>query len=132
MNTEPKWFSAEKLFDMWKDPRFETKYYPELDFKGDASEEIHSDHRIFSGEIINSGFRRADFVRVIYKLYSEQTELVGMDSTFIDGSKFVYKSGVISDTCLEPGSSVNFIVKVDADSSLVRYVTREVKWDVFE
>jgi len=34
MNTEPKWFSAEKLFDMWKDPRFETKYYPELDFKG--------------------------------------------------------------------------------------------------
>ena len=34
INTEPKWFSAEKLFDMWKDPRFETKYYPELDFKG--------------------------------------------------------------------------------------------------
>ena len=34
MNAEPKWYSAEKLFDMWKDPRFETKYYPELDFKG--------------------------------------------------------------------------------------------------
>jgi len=33
-NAEPKWYSAEKLFDMWKDPRFETKYYPELDFKG--------------------------------------------------------------------------------------------------
>ena len=105
---------------------------PELDFKGDATEEIHSDHRIYSGEIINNGFRRADFVRVIYKLYSEQTELIGIDSTFIDGTKFVYKSGVISDTCLEPGSSVNFTVKVDADSSLVRYVTREVKWDVFE
>ena len=105
---------------------------PELDFKGDATEEIHTDHRIFSGEIINNGFRRADFVRVIYKLYSEQTELVGIDSTFIDGSKFVYKSGVISDTCLEPGSSVDFFVKVDADSSLVRYVTREVKWDVFK
>ncbi len=34
MNAEPKWYGAEKLFDMWKDPRFETKYYPELDFKG--------------------------------------------------------------------------------------------------
>jgi len=34
INAEPKWYSAEKLFDMWKDPRFETKYYPELDFKG--------------------------------------------------------------------------------------------------
>ena len=105
---------------------------PDLEFKGDATEEIYSDHRIFTGEIINNGFRRADFVRVIYKLYSEQTELVGIDSTFIDGSKFVYKSGVISDTALEPGSSVDFVVKVDADSSLVRYMTREVKWDIFE
>ena len=34
INAEPKWYSAEKLFDMWKDPRFVTKYYPELDFKG--------------------------------------------------------------------------------------------------
>ena len=34
INAEPKWYSAEKLFDMWKDPRFETKYYPELDCKG--------------------------------------------------------------------------------------------------
>ena len=105
---------------------------PALDFKGDGTEEIHTDYRVFSGEIINKGFRRADFVRVIYKLYSEQTELIGIDSSFIDGTKFVYKSGVVSDTSLEPGSSVNYIVKVDADSSLVRYVTREVKWDVFE
>ena len=105
---------------------------PDLEFKGDAAEEIHSDYRIFSGEIINNGFRRADFVRIIYKLYSEQTELVGIDSTFIDGSKFIYKSGVISDTALEPGSSVDFVVKVSADSSLVRYMTREVKWDIFE
>ena len=34
INANPKWYSAEKLFEMWKDPRFETKYYPELDFKG--------------------------------------------------------------------------------------------------
>ena len=106
---------------------------PEVDFKGDpTSEEIYSDHRIFTGEIINNGFRRADFVRVVYKLYSEKTELVGIDSTFIDGSKFTYKSGVISDTALESGSSVRYIVKVSADSSLVRYVTREIQWDIFE
>ena len=105
---------------------------PEVEFNGDATEEIYSDHRIFTGEISNNGFRRADFVRVIYKLYSEKTELVGIDSTFIDGSKFIYKSGVISDTALEPSSSVGYVVSVEADSSLVRYVTREIKWDVFE
>tara|TARA_B100001750_G_scaffold210452_1_gene191025 strand:- start:356 stop:1144 length:789 start_codon:yes stop_codon:yes gene_type:complete len=105
---------------------------PEVEFNGDATEEIYSDHRVFTGEIANNGFRRADFVRVIYKLYSEKTELVGIDSTFIDGSKFIYKSGVISDTALEPSSSVGYVVSVEADSSLVRYVTREIKWDVFE
>ena len=48
------------------------------------------------------------------------------------GTKFVYNSGVISDTSLEPGYSANYEVHVQADSSLVRYVTREIKWDVFE
>ena len=30
----PKYYSAEYLAEIWKDPRFETHYYPELDFKG--------------------------------------------------------------------------------------------------
>jgi len=105
---------------------------PDLKFEGDAIDEIYPNHRIFTGNIYNDGFRRADFVRVIYKLWSEKTELIGIDSTFIDGSKYIYQSGVISDTALEPGSSAEFIVHVSADSSLVRYVTREIKWDVFE
>ena len=33
-NAAPKYYSAENLANIWKDPRFETKYYPELDFKG--------------------------------------------------------------------------------------------------
>ena len=105
---------------------------PDLKFEGDAIDEIYPNHRVFTGNIYNDGFRRADFVRVIYKLWSEKTELIGIDSTFIDGSKYIYKSGVISDTALEPGHSTKFIVHVSADSSLVRYVTREIKWDIFE
>ena len=105
---------------------------PDVEFKGDATEEIYSDYRIFDGQIYNSGFRRADFVRVIYKLWSERTELIGADSSFVEGTKVVYKSGVISDTAMEPGYSAEFIVNVKADSSLVRYVTREIKWDTFE
>ena len=105
---------------------------PDLKFEGDAIDEIYPKHRVFTGKIHNDGFRRADFVRVIYKLWSEKTELIGIDSIFIDGSKFIYKSGVISDTALEPGHSADFIVNVNADSSLVRYVTREIKWNVFD
>ena len=105
---------------------------PEVEFQGDAIDEIHPNNRIFSGVVHNNGFRRADFVRVIYKLWSERTELIGADSSFVEGTKVVYKSGVISDTAMEPGYSAEFIVNVKADSSLVRYVTREIKWDTFE
>ena len=105
---------------------------PEVQFQGDAIDGIYPNHRIFSGVVYNDGFRRADFVRVIYKLWSERTELIGIDSSFVEGTKTVYKSGVISDTAIEPGYSAEFIIHVDADSSLVRYVTREIKWDIFD
>tara|TARA_B100000700_G_scaffold312086_1_gene395179 strand:- start:548 stop:1348 length:801 start_codon:yes stop_codon:yes gene_type:complete len=105
---------------------------PEVEFQGDAVDEIYPNHRIFSGVVYNDGFRRADFVRVIYKLWSERTELIGIDSSFVEGTKTVYKSGVISDTAIEPGQAAEFIIHVDADSSLVRYVTREIKWDTFD
>ena len=105
---------------------------PEVQFQGDAIDEIHPNHRVFSGVVYNDGFRRADFVRVIYKLWSEKTELIGIDSSFVEGIKIIYKSGVISDTAIEPGHTAEFIINVDADSSLVRYVTREIKWDIFD
>ena len=60
------------------------------------------------------------------------TELIGIDSSYVEGSNFTYQSGVISDTSIEPGHSADYIINVQADSSLVRYVTREIKWDIFE
>ena len=42
--------------------------FPEVEFQGDAIDEIYPNHRIFSGVVYNDGFRRADFVRVIYNL----------------------------------------------------------------
>ena len=105
---------------------------PDIQFQGDAVDEIYPSHRVFSGVVYNDGFRRADFVRVIYKLWSERTELIGVDSSFVEGTKVVYKSGVIADTAIEPGYSAEFVINVDADSSLVRYITREIKWNIFE
>ena len=105
---------------------------PDIQFQGDATDEIYPDKRIFSGVVFNDGFRRADYVRVIYKLWSEKTELIGIDSSFVDGTKIIYRSGVISDTAIEPGYTAEFNVTVEADSSLVRYITREIKWNTFE
>ena len=73
-------------------------------------------------------YNRLDF----YKLWSEKTELIGIDSSFVDGTKIIYRSGVIADTAVEPGYTAEFNVTVEADSSLVRYITREIKWNTFE
>jgi len=109
--------------------------YPEVEFEGDpAIDSTTTDHRrIFSGTVTNNGFRRADFVRVIFKLWSEKTELIGIDSSYVEGSGIKYKSGVISDTAIEPGNSAVYNVHVKTDSTkVIRYVTKEINWDTFE
>ena len=105
---------------------------PDVEFKGDATEEIYSDHRIFDGQIYNSGFRRADFVRVVYNLWDENANLVAKDSAFVGGTDIIFASGIISDTSIEPGYTQNFRVFVNADSSKVSYVTREIHWNAFD
>ena len=109
--------------------------YPEVEFEGDpVIDSVATDHRrIFSGEVINNGFRRADFVRVIFKLWSEKTELIAVDSSYVEGTTFQYKSGVISDTAIEPGNSARYNVHVKTDSTkVIRYITKEINWDIFE
>ncbi len=109
--------------------------YPEVEFQGDpAIDSMTVDHRrIFSGKVVNTGFRRADFVRVIFKLWSEKTELIGIDSSYIEGTNVQYDSGVISDTAIEPGNSASYNVHVKTDSTkIIRYVTKEINWDTFE
>ena len=34
VDAKPLWYSADKLFDIWKNPDIKVEYYPELDFKG--------------------------------------------------------------------------------------------------
>ena len=102
-------------------------------FEGEAIEEIYSDQRKYKGIVINDGQKRADFVRVIYKLWAEDTQLVGVDSSFVDGSQIVYSSEVISDCALQPGEVASFEIIVAIDEyENVQYFTKDVRWEYFE
>jgi hypothetical protein len=102
-------------------------------FEGDAIEEIYPDYRIYKGMVRNDGLLRADFVRVIYNLWKEDTEPIGIDSAFVDGSLTKYASSVISDCSIEPGESASFKVKVIVpNQDIIRYTTRNVQWSKFE
>ena len=106
---------------------------PELVFIGHGQEEAFESFRLFSGKVMNQGNRRGDFVRVIYSLWGENTQLLGLDSTFVEGSQIIYRSGIVTDSVLEPNQSAQFSLKVAVpDSISVTYVTRDVRWEMFD
>ena len=106
---------------------------PELVFIGHGQEEAFESFKLFSGKVMNQGTRRGDFVRVIYSLWGENTQLLGSDSTFIEGSQIIYRSGIVTDSVLEPNQSAQFSLKVAVpDSISVTYVTRDVRWEMFD
>ena len=57
-----------------------------LEFIGDAIEEVYQNQRAYRGSIKNNGLKRADFVRVVYTLHDENSYLIAIDSAFISGS----------------------------------------------
>ena len=82
---------------------------------------------------MNQGDRRGDFVRVIYNLWNENTELIISDSSFVGGPQFVYRSGIVSDTILGPNQSTQFNIQVPIPDSInVAYITRDIRWELYD
>ena len=106
---------------------------PDIVFIGHGQEEVFETYRNFTGKIMNQGNRRGDFVRVIYNLWGENTQLIISDSSFVEGSKIIYRSGIVTDTIIESNQSAHFIVQVPlADSINVAYITRDVRWELYD
>ena len=100
----------------------------------DIEERMNENQSIsYVGEVINNGLRRADFVRVIYNFWADDTSPVYSDSTFVSGQSIVYLNGVISDTAIEPAQKGNFEITVRIPDSLVfEYITKDIRWNTFE
>ena len=87
----------------------------------------------FSGTLINKGGRRGDFIRVIYHLWENDTDIILSDTTFISGNSVIYSNGVISDASLDPGDSGTFSLEIAIpDSVNVTYWTKEIKADAVD
>tara|TARA_B100000287_G_scaffold431206_2_gene488022 strand:- start:4837 stop:5610 length:774 start_codon:yes stop_codon:yes gene_type:complete len=106
---------------------------PDLKFEFAPTEKQFNDKRVFSGSIVNEGMRRADFARVVFYLWDKETNLIAADSSFIAGSSFQYKSGIVTDTSIEPGEKALFNVSVKTpDSTQVEYITKEIHYNIYE
>ena len=102
-------------------------------FTNEPEEKINSNYHIYSGTIQNKGLKTASFVRVIFKLWSSETDLIAIDSSFIDGNQIIYRSGINTDTALKPGDSGEYTVNVNTPvDSNVQYITRDIHWEIYE
>lgn len=106
---------------------------PNIIFIGHGQQEILENYHLFTGKVMNQGRRRGDFVRVIYHLWGEDTQLIISDSAFVAGTMVMYQSGIVTDTVLEPNQTVHFSVQIPVeDVTPVSYVTREVHWSMYD
>tara|TARA_Y100000590_G_C15563534_1_gene955713 strand:+ start:38 stop:808 length:771 start_codon:yes stop_codon:yes gene_type:complete len=105
----------------------------DVSFLGDAEEKIETNYRIYNGLVKNEGLDRANFVRVIFKLWGSETDLIATDSSFVDGAEIIYQSGIISDTSINPGESATYEVRVFVPrDERVQYITRDVHWEIYQ
>lgn len=106
---------------------------PHIIFIGHGQEQVFSNYYLFTGKVSNQGNRRGDFVRVIYQIWGEDTQIINSDSAFVAGSQVRYKSGIITDTAVKPNQSAHFTVQVPIDSGVtISYITRQIHWALYE
>lgn len=104
-----------------------------IEFLDEPYEIISKNKRTYSGKVINNGLERADFVRIIFYLWADNTSLLNSDSAFVDGSIIKFESGIITDSSILPGETVNYKVSVNIDSTKsVQYLTRDLRWDNYK
>ncbi len=103
---------------------------PKVVFMGDPFIDFYPNRQIFSGKVKNVGEIRADFVRVIGKLFDQTTANTGKDSVFVKGSRVVYESKVIADTALEPGQTAPYSLTVPIKKGRkADYHTMDIHWE---
>ncbi|RKY51300.1 MAG: hypothetical protein DRP86_01735 [Candidatus Neomarinimicrobiota bacterium] len=108
------------------------KQAPVLEFDGPVKEMIYADKKVFLGKVTNNGNQRADFVRVVFRLYDEGANLIRSDSSFVLGNNMKYPGGIYSSSALLPGNSGNFQCSVPTFDKNVSYYTSEIKYTNIE
>lgn len=108
------------------------KQAPVLEFDGPVKEMTYTDKKVFLGKVTNNGNQRADFVRVVFRLYDDGANLISTDSSFVLGNDMKYLGGIYSSSALLPGSGGNFQCSVPTLDKNVSYYTSEIKFSNIE
>ena len=71
--------------------------------------------------------------RLILISNDENSNLIVSDSAFVDGEKYQYNSGIISDASVNQNSFADYYVTVNIPTDkIVKYHLKEVRWEYYE
>ena len=99
-----------------------------------------SSTRVFEGVVENKGSIKADFVRVVFKVWDmdpiDGGDVMGppiaIDSAFVKGEYIEYLSGIITDSSIKAGDQASYRVVVklpkDIDPDSPTHWTQEINW----
>lgn len=111
------------------------RLHADVVLKGEFEDQRHTDSRVFIGQVTNKGLRRADFVRIMFRLHDKRTNIIAQDSSYISGEPYTFYSSVVSESSLSSGESSLFRVEVKLptgmDAKNISYVTYKVLFDEF-
>ena len=111
------------------------RLHADVVLKGEFEDQRHEGSRVFVGQLENKGLRRADFVRILFRLHDRRTQIVAQDSSFISGEPYTFYSGVVSESSLSPNESSIFRVEVKLPAGVeaknISYVTYKILFDEF-
>ena len=103
---------------------------PKVVFLGDPFIDYYPKKQIFSGKVKNVGEIRADFVRIVVRLFDQTTKSAGRDSIFVKGDRTVYETNVIADTALKPGKTASYSLTVPIKKGRkAEYHTMDIHWE---
>ena len=103
---------------------------PKVISLGDPFIDYYPRKQIFSGKVKNVGEIRADFVRIVVKLFDQTTKSAGRDSVFVKGERTVYETNVIADTALKPGEMASYSLTVPIKKGRKpEYHTMDIHWE---
>ncbi len=108
------------------------KHKPVLEFDGAVREMTYTDKKVFLGTVKNNGNQKADFVRVVFRLYDDSANLISADSSFVLGTHMKYNGGIYSSSALLPEGTGNFQCSVPTLDKNVSYYTSEIKYTATE
>ena len=89
---------------------------------------------MISGEVQNTGMKRADFSKITFTVYKNQNyNTTTKDYTvFIDGSTVAFEHGAISNSSLYPNETGSFSVLIPSDFGPFISYSYRIDWETYE